>query len=155
MVGNGDIEEAIQFNLDAIAKYDHLLLYDRLGWIFNLNGQHKGAIEILERGMAKFNARPPSMLSWLASSYYKIGNKIKAGELLKELEDLVEKNAPNVAAYTAMAYASIGEKQKALNLLDKAYELHDVDMIWLKEEPRFKSIQKEVRYQEMLKKVGF
>ena len=60
-----------------------------------------------------------------------------------------------MAVYTAMAYASIGEKQKALNLLDKAYELHDVDMIWLKEDPHFKSIQNEVRYQEMLKKVGF
>jgi class 3 adenylate cyclase/TolB-like protein/tetratricopeptide (TPR) repeat protein len=151
----GKIDEAIQFSLDAIAKYNHPLLYERLGWTFNLNGQHKEAIEILEKGMAKFNTRPPSMLSWLASAYYKSGNRVKAGELLKELEAFVEKKTPNAAPYTAMAYASIGEKQKALNLLDKAYELHDVDMIWLKEEPSFKSIQNEPRYQAMLKKVGF
>jgi adenylate cyclase len=151
----GKIPEAIQFSRDGITKYDHILFYDKLGWIYNLTGQHKEAIEILEKEIAKFNARPPSTLAFLASSYYKSGNKVKAVELLKELEDRVEKKSPNVAVYTAAAYASIGEKQKALNFLDRAYELHDGDMIWLKEDPHFKSIQNETRYQEMLKKVGF
>ena len=151
----GKIPEAIQYNQDGLAKYDHILFYDKLGWIYNLTGQHKEAIEILEKEIAKFNARPPSTLAWLASSYYKSGNRAKATELLKELDDLVEKKTPNVAVYTAAAYASIGEKKKALNFLDKAFELHDVDMIWLKEDPHFKPIHNEVRYQDMLKKVGF
>ena len=151
----GKIPEAIQFNKDGIEKYDHIQFYDKLGWLYDLSGQYKEAIEILEKETIKFKARPPSSIAWLASSYYKSGNKIKAQEIFKDLEERVEKKSPDVAIYTAMAYASIGDKQNALRFLDKAYELHDVDMIWLKEDPHFKSLQTEPRYQEMLKKVGF
>jgi adenylate cyclase len=152
---SGKIPEAIQFIRNTIAEHNVIVFYDKLGWIYNLSGQHKEAIEILEKEIKIFNARPASTIAWLASSYYQSGNKVKAGELLKELEDMVEKKTPNVAFSAAAAYASIGEKQKALNFLDKAFELHDVDMIWLKIDPHFKSIQNEVRYEEMLKKVGF
>ena len=37
----GKIPEAIQFNKDGIAKYDHILFYDKLGWLYNLNGHIK------------------------------------------------------------------------------------------------------------------
>src|SRR5688572_26532484 len=71
----GKTPEAIQFNMDGIEKYNHILFYDKLGWIYDLAGNHKEAIEILEKEIDKFNARPPSTLAWLASSYYKTGNK--------------------------------------------------------------------------------
>ena len=37
----GKIPEAIQFNKDGIEKYDHILFYDKLGWVYNLTGKYK------------------------------------------------------------------------------------------------------------------
>lgn len=150
----GKVPEAIQLALDAVAKHNNRFSYGKLGWVYNLSGKHKEAIEILENGLSKSTVRDPFMMAWLASSYYKFGNKIKAGNLFKELEEMVQK-LPNVAVFLAAAYASIGEKKLALDFLDKAYELHDVDMIWLKSDPHFNSLRNETRYQEMLTKVGF
>jgi adenylate cyclase len=151
----GKAEEAIQFNNDGIANYDHILFYDKLGWLYDLTNKNEEAITILETELRKFNVRPPSTLAWLASSYFKAGNKNKAQEILNELEKRVSENAPNTAVYLAMAYASIGNKDQALTLLDKAHQLHDVDMIWLKEEPHFKSLHNEARYKQLLIDVGF
>jgi TolB-like protein len=151
----GEIPEAIQFCQEAIEKYDHIGLYDNLGWIYDLANHYKEAIGILEVEFTKFGDRPASSLAWLASSYYKNGEKEKAAEILREMENLVNLNKPNVAIYTAAAYAAIGEKEKSLHFLDKANEMHDVDMVWLKMDPHFNSLHNEVRYQEMLRKVGF
>ena len=151
----GEMPQAIQFCKDGIEKYDHILFYDKLGWIYDLTNHQKEAIGILEEEITRFRIRPASSLAWLASSYYKDGQKDKAAEILHELENLVNLNTPNVTIYTAAAYASIGEKEKAFHFLDKAYEMHDADMIWLKMEPHFISLHNEIRYQEMLKKVGF
>lgn len=151
----GKIPESILFANDALIKYNKGVFYGKMGWVYNLAGQHKEAIEILEAGITKFNNRHPYMLAWLASSYSKSGNKLKSEKIFKELETLVQNKTPNVAVFLAAAYASIGEKKLALDYLDKAYELHDVDMIWLKSDPHFSSIHNETRYQEMLTKVGF
>ncbi len=151
----GKEPEAIQLALVGIEKYNNAVIYGKLGWVYNLASKHNDAIEILETGLSKFNRRDPAMMAWLASSYSKSGNKIKAGKLFRELEDLVQNKSPNVAVYLAASYASIGEKKLAMNFLDIAYELHDVDLIWLKSDPHFSSLHNETRYQEMLTKVGF
>ncbi len=151
----GKVDEAIQFKKDGIKDYDHILFYDKLGWLYSVANRNEEAIGILEAELRKFGVRPPSSLAWLASSYFKNGNKNKAQEILNELENKVSQNAPNTAVYLAMAYASIGDKQRALSSLNKAYQLHDVDMIWLKEDPRFKSLHNEPRYKQLLIDVGF
>jgi tetratricopeptide (TPR) repeat protein len=149
------ISEAIKHQKDCIEKYGHFLFYDKLGWTYSLTGQNKEAIDILEKELKDFNIRFPSSLAWLAVSYYKSGNKLKAQEILNEMEKMVTEKKMNTAVHLAAAYSFIGEKEKALNMLDKAYELRDMDMIWLKEYPHFKPIHNEPRYKEMLKKVGF
>jgi TolB-like protein len=151
----GKTPEAIKHQKDCIEKYGHFLFYDKLGWIYSLTGQNKEAIELLEKELKDFNFRFPSSLAWLAVSYYNSGNKPKTQEILNEMEKMVIEKKMNVAVHLAAAYSYIGEKEKSLNMLDKAYQLKDMDMIWLKEYPHFKPIHIVARYQEMLKKVGF
>lgn len=149
------IPEAIKFQQLCISKYDHILFYHTLGWIYNLNGQNKEAINVLETGLSKFNFRYPPSLASLSVSYYKNGDKMKAQEIFSEMEQMVSEGKQNVAVYLASAYAFIGEKTKALDMLDKAYKLKDIDMVWLKQDLHFKLLHNEPRYKEMLKKVGF
>jgi adenylate cyclase len=150
----GKIPEAIKHLQECIRKYGHFLFYDKLGWIYSLTGQNKEAIDILEKELKEFNFRFPSSLAWLAVSYYNSGNSSKAQEILNEMEKMVSEKKQNAAVHLAAAYSFIGQKEKALNMLDKAYELRDMDIIWLKGYPHFQPIHNVPRYNEMLKKVG-
>ena len=76
-------------------------------------------------------------------------------EIFGELENNIATGKPNHAFYTGVAYAFIGMKEDAFRLLNKSYELHDLDMLWIKVEPMLKSIRNDPRYSELLKKVGF
>lgn len=147
--------EAIIHQKYCIETYGHFLFYDKLGMIYSLTGQNKEAIDVLEKELTSFNFRFPSSLAWLAISYYNIGNKLKAQEIINEMEKMVIEKKMNVAIHLAAVYSYIGEKGKSLNMLDKAYQLRDQDMVWLKTYPHFNPIHNELRYQEMLRKVGF
>jgi tetratricopeptide (TPR) repeat protein len=151
----GKTPEAIKHQKDCIEKYGHFLFYDKLGMIYNLTGQNKEAIDLLEKELKDFNFRFPSSLAWLAVAYYNSGDKSKAQEIFNEMEKMVIEKKMNVAVHLAAAYSFIGEKEKSLNMLDKAYQLKDQDMMWLKGYPHFNPIHNELGYQEMLKKVGF
>ena len=49
----------------------------------------------------------------------------------------------------------MGENELAIQWLEKAYEAHEIEMVWLKVEPSFKSLYGDPRYQDLLRKVGF
>ncbi len=59
------------------------------------------------------------------------------------------------AWFTALYYASIGNHEKALEWLQKSYDRHEVEMIWLREEPVLKPVRSDPRYIELYHKVGF
>jgi serine/threonine-protein kinase len=55
----------------------------------------------------------------------------------------------------ATYYAALGDKEKAFSLLNRAYDAHDGQLLWLKAEPAFDPLRDDPRFQELLKKVGF
>lgn len=149
------VAESIALFKNCTTHQDHILTYARLGWIHNLNGEYEKAIAIIEEGLNKFNVKRPSVMAWLAIGYYLNDNKEKAMEIFRELENNIATGKPNHAFYTGVAYAFIGMTDDAFRLLNKSFELHDLDMLWLKVEPMLKSIRNEPRYTELLTKVGF
>ena len=52
-------------------------------------------------------------------------------------------------------YAGIGEVEFALEWLEKSYQLHELEMIWLYADPAFESLQENEQYIDLLKRVGF
>jgi adenylate cyclase len=82
-------------------------------------------------------------------------------EALKILEDFQRSHQnsgasndyipPGVLAY---GYASIGEKDQAFTWLEKAYQVHDPALAYLKVDPIFDSLRSDPRYIDLLKKVG-
>ena len=148
-------DEAIMLLIRSILIHNHILSYARLGWIYTLTGDYKKAIATIEEGLTKFNVRRAAILGWLAIAYYQNNEKEKATEIFNELESNIAAGKPNNAFYTAVAYAFIGKPDDAFRLLEKSYEMHDLDFLWLKLEPMLKSIKREPRYIELLKKLGF
>jgi len=81
------------------------------------------------------------------------GNIEKAHEILGELNKLV--NRVYVSKYhLAPVQAGLGDKDKAFELLEAAYEERDVDLIYLKVDPKLAALRSDPRYELMLKKIG-
>jgi hypothetical protein len=51
-------------------------------------------------------------------------------------------------------HAGLGEKDKAFEGLNKAYEEHAGQMIFIKTDPWNKNLRPDPRYKELLKKMG-
>jgi TolB-like protein len=98
----------------------------------------------------------PVIYGNLGIAYYHVGQPDKVDDMLQELKKK-SKDSPigSPAYFAAMIYAQMGEIDTAFEWLDKAYEDHEVEMIWLKVEPPFDPIRSDPRWQAMLNKVGF
>jgi hypothetical protein len=49
----------------------------------------------------------------------------------------------------------MGEKDKALQSLQKAYNVHEVEMIWLKVDPLFLQLHGDPQFVSLVQKIGF
>jgi len=120
-----------------------------------LNEYHE-VIKILEPHLNKLDRRPPRDLGNLAIAHYKTNQNSKSDDILEELKQMSQEfSVGSPAFYIAMLYAQMGEINLAFEWLEKAYQEHEVEMVWLKVEPPFEPLRSDPRWQEMLNKVGF
>jgi len=150
-------EKAIRILRDGIKMHPAALTgYHKLGKICLNVGEYQEAIEILKRGMEIGEVRIPAILGELGVAYYIIGQETETKKIIEELKlaySRDQKGSP--AFFVAQIYAGIGEKELAFQWLEKSYETHEVEMIWLKIEPQFQALRSDPRFGEMLEKVGF
>ena len=93
-------------------------------------------------------------LAALAGSYAAAGKRQDAERVLAELNAISKKRY--VCAYEmGTAYAILGDKDKAVACLRKAYQVRSGCMADLKVDPRLDSLRSDLRFQELLRKVGF
>ena len=93
-------------------------------------------------------------LAALAGSYAAAGKRTDAERVLAKLNTISKKRY--VCAYEmGTAYAILGDKDQAIACLRKAYEARSTCMPDLKVDPRLNSLRSDVRFQELLRKVGF
>ena len=130
--------------------------YHKLGKIYLNVGNYNEAIKILEQGMVVGNERIPSFLGDLAIAYFKSGQPEKAEKIIEELKTLESKGSQGSPSFfLAQIHAGIEQPELAFEWLEKSYEAHEVEMIWLKIEPQFNSIRNDPRFIDLLKRVGF
>ena len=55
----------------------------------------------------------------------------------------------------AMVYAGLGDKDQALASLEKAYEARSWYVTWLKVEPALDSLRDDLRFKDLVRRVGF
>ncbi len=53
-----------------------------------------------------------------------------------------------------MIYAALGDKEQAFQLLEKAYAERNTELVFLKVDPRADPLRADLRFQELVKKVG-
>jgi len=81
------------------------------------------------------------------------------GVKLKQTEENVtewNRNPWHCSAYgIAISYADCGDKNQALQWLQKAYDAHSGMLIWIKTEPALDNLRSDVRFQDLVGRIGF
>jgi len=88
----------------------------------------------------------------LGYAYAISGNRPKAEQILRELEEMAKQQYVNSTAF-ADIYLGLGEKQKALDWLDKSYQDQESACWYLKVDPIYDSVRNEPRFQALVQKV--
>ncbi len=147
-----NLRTAIIHNPKAISGYMHL------GQIYLAAGYPDSALATLEQGIAiGAGLRPPFMLGLMSIAAERTGRVEEAKTLRQELVRRWENRGPagSPAFALGMAYSALGDKEKAFQWLERSFDGHEVEMIWLKMEPQLAPLHSDPRYGELLRRVGF
>lgn len=118
-------------------------------------GKMEVGIKTLRKGIELSGFRPPNMLAYLAIALLKTNQKTQALQILNELETRRQNNELGLSFFIAHIYCALGEFEATFEWLEKAYEDHELEMIWLKVEPQFRPVRGDERFKALLDKVGF
>jgi TolB-like protein/Tfp pilus assembly protein PilF len=133
--------------LDPNSTLTHNLLGRCLLW----KGDTAGAIAEFQKTKA---LEPGAWYQgFLGYAYAISGERAKAEEALRELEELANRQYVSPIAFVTI-YLGLGERQKALDWLEKSYEDQE-SMCWLLKVDRiYDSVRKEPRFHAILKEIG-
>jgi len=96
----------------------------------------------------------PNITAYLGYAYAKSGQRDKALETLRELDQLAQHRFVTPFCQ-ALVYLGLGENSKALDWLEKAYEGRSFWLGWLKIEPIYDPLRSDPRFQALYKKMNF
>ena len=132
--------------LDPAATLAHHLLGCCLLW----KGDTAGAIAEFQR--TKIVVTGAWYQGLLGYAYAISGDRPKAEQMLRELEEMARRQYVNSTAF-ADIYLGLGEKQKALDWLEIAYENQESACWYLKVDPIYDSVRNEPRFQALVQRV--
>ncbi len=150
-------EEALTLLKSSDELYSDHIMYLRIASrVYFYLKDYESSYTLLNKFIQNYPERPPTVLWILAACEYRNGNIVEAKKFLAEIENKYHEEASGSPAwFLALYYASIGNHENAFAWLQKSYERHEVEMIWLREEPPLRPLRKDPRYLELYHKVGF
>jgi serine/threonine protein kinase/Tfp pilus assembly protein PilF len=125
--------------------------YVTLGSTYGQKGMYKEAIDAFEKALELSGDR--LKIAALARAYARAGKREKALQIIEELEQLSRQRY--ISPYCiALIYASLDERDKAMEWLQKAYEKHVSELIYMKVDPYLDNLRSDPRFTKLLKKIG-
>jgi adenylate cyclase len=88
----------------------------------------------------------------LGYAYAISGDRPKAEQMLRELEEMAKRQYVNTTAFASI-YLGLGEKEKALDWLDKSYQDQESACWYLTVDPIYDSVRNEPRFQALVEKI--
>lgn len=143
----------------AIAQYHKTLemdpgfvrAYITLGSTYGKKGMYREGIDTYKKAMELSGDR--LKIAALGRAYALAGKKEEALKIIGELEELSQQRY--VSPYCiALIYASLDEKDKAMEWLQKAYEKHVSELIYMKVDPYLENLHSDPRFMILLKKMA-
>ncbi len=124
--------------------------YHELGWVYEQKGMYEEALAELHQAVAL--SSDPIVLASLSRVYAITGQENEALKILDELEK--RSDSGYLSPYIALAYLGLGEKDQTLEWLEKAYEEHHGQLVYLKDQ-RWDSLRSDPGFQALLRRMNF
>jgi TolB-like protein/lipoprotein NlpI len=120
---------------------------------YEQKGQYDLWFSHLKKSWLSWGADPALWDKW-EKIYQEKGYKAAVREMVAYSKSIVESRG--FMSHSALALDSIklGEKEEALYWLEKAYEDHTRDLIYLNVEPQYDPIRDHPRFQEIVRRIG-
>jgi TolB-like protein len=101
----------------------------------------------------EFSVGNTEAISLVGQSYGEMGRRADAEKILAELQALNARKF--VPPYNiATVYLGLGQMEATLEWLERAYDVRDVHMIFLKVEPKWDPLRSNPRFESLLRRVG-
>ena len=126
--------------------------HNQLGWAYLKEGKNQEAIAEFQKGVALSGSDPDESID-LGFAYAVAGKKEEAKKILAKLKKKREHSFVSPASLGILCGA-LGEKDEAFAWLDKAYELRDPQLTYLKVGPKFAPLRSDPRFQNLLRRMG-
>jgi tetratricopeptide (TPR) repeat protein len=110
----------------------------------------------LQQLLNNFDDRPPIVL-WLMAIHAQLEeNTTVLSDSMENLRSKFNENSSGSPAwFIALYYCHTKDYEKAFEWLEKSYNHHEVEMMWLKEEPMLRPLRTDPRYIDLYDRVGF
>jgi TolB-like protein/Flp pilus assembly protein TadD/predicted Ser/Thr protein kinase len=145
---------------EAIAQIQKTLEMDpnfapahtQLGWAYLKEGMNQDAISEFQKGVTLSGSDPEESVD-LGYAYAVTGKQAEAKKILAKLKKKRERAFVSPAAL-AIVSGALGEKDEAFAWLEKAYEVRDPTLTYLKVGPKFTPLRSDPRFQDLLRRMG-
>ena len=149
-----DHTAAVKFAEQAIATDPEFWIgYMQLGQALEQSGDPERAIEALNSAgrLSGGNSKPVSLRGYI---FAKIGRRKDACEVLGALQAVArEKFVPPYAM--ALIHAGLDDRDTALEWLQRAYDAHDVHLLFPVFDPKWDAFRREPKFKKILDLCGF
>jgi len=132
------------------------LAHTTLGHVYLVKKMYSQAVSEYKQAIALRNNTPESKnnQAMLAVAYAQSGDTMQAKRVI---ENLTGKSVSGAELMTsiAAAYAALDERDHAISALEQAYNAREFTLFFLKVDPRFDSLRSDIRFQDLLRRIGF
>jgi tetratricopeptide (TPR) repeat protein len=152
-----DPENEIRKALTIPEVRDNIYVRSESARIYMYLKEYDEAVSISKDLLKDFpEVESPRLDAIEAISYFNTNRPDETKKIIEKLRQRSETNAGGSPSfYLAMIYAQTGEINAAFEWLEKGFHDHEVEMYWLKVEPPFEPLYGDVRFENLLKKIGF
>jgi len=125
--------------------------HNQLGWAYIKEGKYEEAIAEFQKWQVLSGSDPDESVD-LGFAYAVGGKKDVARKMLARLKKKRERSFVSPASL-AILCGALGEKDEAFAWLDKAYDLRDPQLTFLKVGPKFTPLRSDPRFQDLLRRM--
>jgi TolB-like protein/Tfp pilus assembly protein PilF len=123
-----------------------------LGLAYEQKQSFDAAIEEFQRAIS-LSGGSPLMTAALGHAYAKSQKTYEANKTLNELSEQSKQEYVSPLEIAAI-YVALGDNEKAFQLLEEAYADRSFHLVNLNVSPRFESIRSDLRFQDLIRRVG-
>jgi DNA-binding winged helix-turn-helix (wHTH) protein/TolB-like protein len=145
-------DQAIEKCLGTLKMGEIFWAHYYLGQAYEQTGRYEEAISEFKKTISLSKGNP-EFTAALGHAYAVSGQENEARRVLEELNDGTKHRyvSPD---FRALIYTGLGDKNAAIEQLQKAYDEHAGQLVFINVDQRFDSLHSDPRFQELCRRVG-